>query len=103
MPLLLHLHIDRFCFIFVQSFTAALFCCSVRICIVSKYCLFLQFQVEFTISPLPDLNEDDQLWCQFGEMRQQAEKYGDAVICLPPNQIPPTTKGQGKDTAEPHG
>ncbi|XP_032076613.1 plexin-B2 isoform X1 [Thamnophis elegans] len=51
-------------------------------------------KVEFTISPLPDLNEDDQLWCQFGEMRQPAEKQGDAVICQPPNQIPPTTKGQ---------
>uniref|UniRef100_A0A803SY08 Plexin B2 n=1 Tax=Anolis carolinensis TaxID=28377 RepID=A0A803SY08_ANOCA len=55
-------------------------------------------KVELTITPLPDLNEDDQIWCHFGNMVHQAELQGEAIICQPPDEIPPTPKGQGKET-----
>nr|XP_008109465.1 PREDICTED: plexin-B2 [Anolis carolinensis] len=51
-------------------------------------------KVELTITPLPDLNEDDQIWCHFGNMVHQAELQGEAIICQPPDEIPPTPKGQ---------
>ncbi|XP_044279378.1 plexin-B2 isoform X2 [Varanus komodoensis] len=51
-------------------------------------------EVKLTLSPLPDLNEDDQLWCQFGENIHQAQLEGEAIICYPPNTIPPTIEGQ---------
>ncbi|XP_062990148.1 plexin-B2 isoform X2 [Elgaria multicarinata webbii] len=51
-------------------------------------------KVELTLSPLPDLDEEDQLWCHFGEMNHQAELQGETIICHPPNTIPPTIKGQ---------
>ncbi|XP_060633753.2 plexin-B2 [Anolis sagrei] len=51
-------------------------------------------KVELTITPLPELNEDDQIWCHFGNMVHQAELQGEAIICEPPNEIPPTPKGQ---------
>uniref|UniRef100_A0A8D2LM27 Plexin B2 n=1 Tax=Varanus komodoensis TaxID=61221 RepID=A0A8D2LM27_VARKO len=59
-------------------------------------------EVKLTLSPLPDLNEDDQLWCQFGENIHQAQLEGEAIICYPPNTIPPTIEGQGKGTAVSH-
>lgn len=59
------------------------------------------FQVELTVTPLPELNEDDKLWCHFGEMSHQAELQGEAIICQPPNKIPPTPEGQGKEITMP--
>lgn len=50
---------------------------------------------------MPDLNEDDQLQCQFGETSHQAELIDEAIICHPPEVIPPTPKGQGKKAVMP--
>nr|XP_020652892.1 plexin-B2 [Pogona vitticeps]XP_020652893.1 plexin-B2 [Pogona vitticeps] len=50
--------------------------------------------VELTVTPLPDLNEDDKLWCHFGEMIHQAQLQGEAIVCPPPNVIPATPEGQ---------
>ncbi|XP_053109214.1 plexin-B2 isoform X2 [Hemicordylus capensis] len=54
----------------------------------------VQDKVELTLSRLPDLNEEDQLWCNFGGTTYKAELQGEAIICNPPNEIPPTTKGK---------
>ncbi|XP_077194444.1 plexin-B2 isoform X4 [Paroedura picta] len=51
-------------------------------------------KVELTLSPMPDLNDDDQLQCHFGETSHQAELIEEAIICDPPEVIPPTPKGQ---------
>ncbi|XP_034984269.2 plexin-B2 isoform X2 [Zootoca vivipara] len=51
-------------------------------------------KVGLTLSPFPDLNEDDQLWCHFGETSHEAELQEGAITCNPPDEIPPTTKGQ---------
>nr|XP_006122669.1 plexin-B2 [Pelodiscus sinensis]XP_006122670.1 plexin-B2 [Pelodiscus sinensis]XP_006122671.1 plexin-B2 [Pelodiscus sinensis]XP_006122672.1 plexin-B2 [Pelodiscus sinensis]XP_006122674.1 plexin-B2 [Pelodiscus sinensis]XP_006122675.1 plexin-B2 [Pelodiscus sinensis]XP_014428880.1 plexin-B2 [Pelodiscus sinensis] len=51
-------------------------------------------KVELTVSPLPDLTESDQLWCQFGETTQVAKLTDGTIICDPPQTIPHTPKGQ---------
>ncbi|XP_061496174.1 plexin-B2 isoform X2 [Rhineura floridana] len=51
-------------------------------------------EVELTLSPFPALNEDDQLWCHFGETSHQAGLQEGSIVCRHPNEIPPTTKDQ---------
>lgn len=58
-----------------------------------KFC----FQVELTVSPLPTLNKSDQVLCTFGETSHYAQLKEGVIICDPPDVIPPTPKGQGKE------
>lgn len=61
-------------------------------------------QVEMTISPLPALNEEDELLCHFGESPPQVARVkGDMVACYSPNKIPPTLPGQGEPHPHSHG
>lgn len=54
-------------------------------------------QVELTVSPLPTLTESDQVFCTFGETTHYAQLKEGVIICDPPDLIPPTPKGQGKE------
>lgn len=51
-------------------------------------------KVELTVSPMPDLHEDDQIWCHFGGTRHLATLERGVIICDSPSEIPPTPKGQ---------
>lgn len=55
------------------------------------------FQVELTVSPLPTLTESDKVLCTFGETTHDAQLKEGVIICDPPDIIPPTPKGQGKE------
>lgn len=69
-------------------------------CLLSfKYftCWKLGLQVKLTVSPLPTLSTSDKLWCTFGETSHRAQLNEGVIICDPPDMIPPTPKGQGKE------
>lgn len=69
-------------------------------CLLSfKYftCWKLCLQVKLTVSPLPTLSTSDKLWCTFGETSHRAQLNEGVIICDPPDMIPPTPKGQGKE------
>ncbi|KAM8820267.1 plexin-B2 [Eudromia elegans] len=51
-------------------------------------------KVELTVSPLPTLTDNDELFCTFGETTRSAELKEGVIICEPPDWIPPTPKGQ---------
>lgn len=54
-----------------------------------------QGEVLLTISPLPALNEDDELLCHFGDSPSHSARVeGNAVICNSPSSIPGTPPGQ---------
>ncbi|XP_060044822.1 plexin-B2 isoform X2 [Erinaceus europaeus] len=54
-----------------------------------------QGEVLLTISPLPALNEDDELLCHFGDSPSHSARVeGNAIICNSPSSIPGTPPGQ---------
>ncbi|KAK2121939.1 Plexin-B2 [Saguinus oedipus] len=61
-----------------------------------------QGEVQLTVSPLPALNEEDELLCLFGDSPPHpARVEGNTVICNSPNSIPVTPPGQGEAPSKP--